>query len=71
MERRFLSIKDAAKYTSLSQRLLYQIVARREIRSFRKGKRIVLDIDDLDAFIREGVQEARDWDEEARKVLER
>jgi len=70
VERQFLSIKDAAKYSSLSPRLLYQLVERREIRSFKVGKRIVLDINDLDQFIRQGVQEPRDWSEEARKVLE-
>lgn len=70
MERQFLSIKDAAKYSSLSPRLLYQLVERREIRSFKVGKRIVLDINDLDAFIRQGVQEPRDWGEKAREILE-
>jgi excisionase family DNA binding protein len=62
-KKRFLSIKQAAEYSSLSQRLLYEIVAKREIRSFKIHRRIVLGIKDLDDFIEQNARDSVDWDE--------
>ncbi|HEB36383.1 hypothetical protein LCGC14_0802570 [marine sediment metagenome] len=69
MDKGFLSIKQAAEYSSLSQRLLYEIVAKREIRSYKIGKRIVLDSQDLEDYIKQNVVERVDWDEKARELL--
>jgi len=49
--KRFYSVKEAANYTSLSPRLLYQELKNRAIKSYRVGKKIVLDRQDLDAFV--------------------
>lgn len=49
--KRFYSVKEAANYTSLSPRLLYQKLKNRAIRSYRVGTKIVLDRQDLDAFV--------------------
>lgn len=57
MEQKFLSIRAAAKYSSLSERSLYLVVSRKKIRHYRIGKRIVIDVTDLDEFIRRGIQE--------------
>jgi len=68
MERRFFSIRQAAEFSSLSQRFLYEIVAKREIRSYKIGKRIVLDTQDLEDYIKQNVRESIDWDEKAREL---
>ena len=62
MERKFLSIRQASEYCSLSRRLLYELVARREIRSFKIHKRIVLDLKDLVDFIEQNTRDSVDWD---------
>lgn len=68
MEKRFLSIREAAEFSSLSQRFLYEIVARRKIRSYKIGKRIVLDCQDLEEYIKQNVIEPVDWDKRAREL---
>ena len=69
MDKGFLSIKQAAEYSSLSQRFLYEIVAKREIRSYKIGKRIVLNSLDLEDYIKQNVVERVDWDGKARELL--
>ena len=69
MERKFLSVRQASKYSSLSQRLLYDIIARKEIRSYRIHKRIVIAAEDLETFIGQGIVEREDWNEKAREFL--
>jgi len=49
--KRFYSVREAANYTSLSSRLIYQKLKERVIRSYRVGRKIVLDRQDLDSFI--------------------
>jgi|GEM_PF-1509333 len=49
--KRFFSVKEAAVYSSISTRLIYQTLKEQGIRSYRVGRKIVLDIKDLDAFI--------------------
>jgi excisionase family DNA binding protein len=51
MQKRFFSVKEAALYTGLSARLIYQKLKERGLRSYRVGKKIVLDVRDIDAFI--------------------
>lgn len=68
MDKGFLSIKQAAEYSSLSQRFLYEIVAKREIRSYKIGKRIVLDSQDLEEYIKQNVVECVDWDEKVKDL---
>ncbi len=68
MEKRFLSIKQAAEYSSLSQRFLYEVVAKREIRSYKIHKRIVIDSQDLEDYIKQNVIESVDWDERAKEL---
>lgn len=68
MKKRFLSIKQAAEYSSLSQRFLYEVIAKREIRSYKIHKRIVIDKKDLDEFIESNVIESVDWDERAKEL---
>lgn len=66
MEKRFLSIAEAARYSSLSQRFLYQLVHDRKLRHYRIGRRVVLAIADIDSLINEGCQEVIDWNEKAK-----
>ena len=51
IQKRFFSVKEAALYSSLSTRLIYQKLKERAIRSYRVGRKIVLDRQDLDAFV--------------------
>jgi excisionase family DNA binding protein len=68
MDKGFLSIKQAAEYSSLSQRFLYEIVAKREIRSYKIGKRIVLDSQDLEEYIKQNVVECVNWAEKIKDL---
>lgn len=51
IEKRFYSVKQAAFYSSLSTRLIYQKLKEGTIRFYRVGRKIVLDRQDLDAFV--------------------
>lgn len=68
MEKRFLSIRQAAEFSSLSARFLYNLCRDRKIKYFKIGGRIVLDSEDLENFIREEAIEAIDWGQEAEKL---
>jgi len=67
LKERWLSIKQAAKITSLSARFLYEICAKKELRHFKVGKRILIDLKDLLDFVNQGVVECvDDWPEKLR-----
>lgn len=68
-ERSFLSIKQAAKISSLSTRFLYEACQRRELRFYRVGRRIVIEQKDLEEFLTREPVECVDWDEKARSLL--
>ncbi len=51
IHKRFFSVKEAALYSSLSTSLIYQKLKERAIRSYRVGRKIVLDHQDLDSFV--------------------
>ncbi len=64
MEKQFLSIKEAARYSSLSARFLYQACQDRKIRFSKIGKRIVIDFQDLHDFITANtIEPVEDWSE--------
>jgi excisionase family DNA binding protein len=68
MGERFLSIKSAAQMSSLSERNLYKCCQNRKLKHYKVGKRIVINIEDLQEFITRDPVEPRDWDEEAREM---
>lgn len=68
-ERQFLSVKKAAAKSSLSTRFLYEACARKELRFYRVGRRIVIDAEDLEDFITQHEVEPIDWDEKAKEIL--
>lgn len=70
MEKKFLSIRQAAEYSSLSTRLIYEIVARKELRHYKIHKRIVIDSQDLETYIKRNCVEARDWNGEVRRLMD-
>ena len=64
MEKRFLSIREASKWSSLSSRFLYEKCQRRVLRFYRVGRRIVIDSQDLREFIEKGlIEKVDDWGE--------
>ena len=63
LEKRFFSIKEASKFSSLSERFLYQKCANREIRFSRVGKRIIINIRDLENYLEQNIVECVDWSE--------
>lgn len=71
MEKQFLSISQAAKFSSLSERFLYKKAQDRQIRFYKIGKRIVIDIQDLIEFVKRNPVECKDWDETARELSEK
>lgn len=62
-----MSIKEASEYSSLSERFLYKLCQNRELRFYKNGRRIVIDINDLLEFITREPVEPVDWDERARE----
>lgn len=69
MEKQFFSIKEAAAWSSLSARFLYELCQKRAVRFYRIGKRIVIARGDLEEFIKQGTVEVVDWDEKAGELL--
>ncbi len=67
--RSFLSIRQAAKISSLSVRFLYELCQNRKIKFFKCGRRIVIDRADLEVYITSEPVEAIDWEEKAREML--
>jgi len=62
MEKRFFSIREAARYSSLSARFLYEKCQNRELRFSKVGKRIVIDFKDLHNFIIQNtIEPVDDW----------
>jgi len=49
--RRLLSAEEAAVYVSLSKREMYNMIANRQLPAVIRGRRKMLDIQDLDAWI--------------------
>ena len=64
MERQFLSIREAAEYSSLSPRFLYKKCQDRELRFYKVGRRIVIKRKDLEEFItQDPIERVDDWSE--------
>ena len=64
MQKRFFSIREASKYSSLSARFLYQACQDRKIRFSKVAKRIVIHSQDLhDFIIQNTVEPVEDWSE--------
>lgn len=51
-ERRFLGLTDAAKRVGLSRAYVHQLTMSGRLPAYRVGRRLLIDVDDLDAFIR-------------------
>ena len=68
MDKRFFSVREAALYSGLSSRLLYQKLKERALCHYRVNKKIVIDRKDLDGMI---MQNKVRTSEELRKQLER
>ena len=49
--RRLLTIAEAAVYLSISEREIYNMLGNKEIRCVRHGRRIMLDIRDLEVWV--------------------
>lgn len=62
LDQRFLSVRQASHYTSLSMRLIYRLIQDRKIQFHRVGKRLLLEKSVLDSFIDSGrVDSVEDW----------
>jgi len=70
MEKQFLSIKEAARYSSLSMRFLYDLCQNKEIKYYRVHKRIVIGAKDLNEYITRNVIKPVDWEEKAKELLQ-
>ena len=51
---------EAAHYCSLSDKTLRRVIARGELRHYRPGRQILIDVQDLDSFIERSVVESVD-----------
>lgn len=69
MEKAYFSIKEAAVWSSLSPRFLYELCQNRKLRFFKVGRRIVILKEDLEGLINAGTVPAVDWNERAREFL--
>jgi len=68
MDKRFFSVREAALYSGLSVRLVYQKLADRALRHYRVNSKIVIDRKDLDGMV---MQNEVRTSEELQKQLER
>jgi excisionase family DNA binding protein len=50
--RRLLSVEQAANFLSLSEREIYNIISSRELPAVKHGRRTLLDVRDLDDWIK-------------------
>jgi excisionase family DNA binding protein len=50
-QRRLLTVADAAVYLSLSEREIYNMIGTGELKGVRHGRRVMIDIRDLEAWI--------------------
>jgi len=67
MDKRFFSVREAALYSGLSVRLIYQKLTDRVLRHYRVNSKIVIDRKDLDAMV---MQNEVRTGEELRKQLQ-
>ncbi len=51
MEKKYMTISEAAKYSGLSKWTLYRLSSRREIPIFKIGSRVLFKIDEFDKWI--------------------
>jgi excisionase family DNA binding protein len=51
--RRLLTTKEAAAYLTLCEREIYNMIASRQLASVRHGKRLMIDIHDLEQWIKD------------------
>jgi excisionase family DNA binding protein len=51
IDRRLLSIREAAQYLGRTEKSLRHLVGRRKLRSVRADGRVMLDLSDLEAWI--------------------
>lgn len=52
-QRRLLTTKEAAVYLTLCEREIYNMIANRQLPSVRHGKRLMIDIKDLEQWIKD------------------
>lgn len=69
MEKAYFSVKEAATWSSLSPRFLYELCQNRKVRFFKVGRRIVIAKEDLEGLINAGTVAAVDWNEKVEKLL--
>lgn len=49
--RRLLTVSEAAVYLALSEREIYNMIAAKELAAIRHGRRLMVDIQDIEAWI--------------------
>jgi excisionase family DNA binding protein len=69
MDKTYFSVREAAAWSSLSVRFLYELCQNRKLRFFKVGRRIVIAKEDLEGLINSGAVPAVDWDEKARGFI--
>lgn len=67
--RSFLSVRQAAKVSSLSTRFLYDACQKRQLKFYKCGRRIVIEHQDLVIFLTQEPVEPVDWDGKARELI--
>ena len=71
MNKRYLSLQEAAKYLGVSENYLYKATRRKEIPFIRLGRRLKFDVKRLDKLMAENTTEPKDWSEFVHKLHER
>jgi excisionase family DNA binding protein len=51
--RRLMKVEEAAVYLSLSEREIHNMIALNDLKCVRRGRRVMIDIRDLDLWIEE------------------
>ena len=69
MDKRYCSIKELSKYTSLPMTTLYEWVAQRRIPSIKIGRRVLFDLREIDKLMSKLKRCEKSFNETAGRIV--
>ncbi len=69
IKKRYVSIKDLAEYTSLSEKILYEWSSLGRMPSIKLGRRVLFDLNDVDSLMASLKRTVSQPDKTASKII--
>ncbi len=63
MKQRLLTVRETSEFLNVSQSFLYHLVAARQLRHVKLGRKVLFDIKYLERYIEESSRGEKDWSE--------